>query len=291
MNEFIVDLQNIDSQDKAFLLFRHILLGCSYDYANDFYVKHNSLIESTYITEHNKILEYSCKSRGLVSEKEQLTILHKNGSWTKEQEEEYQEKFKRIQDLEISKKKLVIPAQIRQAQLILEQEMRDFSVFFIERDQILGLTVDSFINSKTYQYYIEHFFYKDEALAQRLFTDQEYEELSQNEIKKFYNYYFDFQQVFTERNLKKITCCPLVLNTLFLSHTPVDFFNKTISQLTLNQITLYSNYIYYKNLINSPEFKSVPQEYYSNLDKLVDYYDQQYSTLMAKNSSKKEKFR
>jgi len=287
MNEFIVDLQNIDSLDKAFLLFRHVLLGSSFDYQNNFYVKHNSLIESTYITENNKFIQSSCKNKGLIHEKEKLKILEKNGSWTKEQEEEYQNHLKKIQDLRISKKKLVIPAQIKQAQQILEQEIKNFSAFFIERDGILGLTVEGFVDSQNYQFYVKNFFFKDEALTQKLFSEEEYEDMTSSEMKTFYDYYFEFQELFNERNLKKITCCPMVLNTLFLSESPTDFFGKPISQLTLNQISLYSNYSYYKNINSSPDFRSPPQELYDNLDKLVDYYDQQYSRISAKNASRK----
>lgn len=287
MNEFILELQEINSEDLAFLLFRHILLGSSFDYQNKFYVKHNSLIESTYITENGKILEIDSKKKGLLSEKDKLKILEKNGSWTKEEEKTYQERLKRITDLQISKKKLVISAQIKQAQIILEQEMRDFSAFFIERDNVLGLTLESYVSTQTYQYYLKNFFFKDEALTERLFSDEDFEDLPQYEIKKYYDYYFEFQEVFNHRNLKKITCCPFILNTFFLSKTPVDFFGKNICELTLNQISLYSNYLYYKNITESADFKPVPQEYYNDLNKLVDYYDQQYSIICAKNQSKK----
>jgi hypothetical protein len=107
VNEAILDLQDIDSQEKAFLLFRHIILGASFDYCNNFYVKHSSLLEATYVSEFNKILERECRSKGLLEEKDKLNILFENTSWSKDQEQQYQEKLKRIQDLEISKKKLI----------------------------------------------------------------------------------------------------------------------------------------------------------------------------------------
>ena len=77
MNEVVLDLQNIDSQEKAFLLFRHIILGSSFDYHNNFYIKHSSLLEATYISEFNKTLEFECNSKGLLKEKDKLKILFK----------------------------------------------------------------------------------------------------------------------------------------------------------------------------------------------------------------------
>jgi hypothetical protein len=287
VNEAVVDLQNIDSQEKAFLLFRHVILGASFDYRNGFYVKHNSLLEATYISEFNKTLESECHAKGLLQEKDKLKVLFENTSWSEEQEEEYQEKLKRIQDLEISKKKLVIPFQIKSAQEILNKEIAALSPLFMEREDAIGLTVENHCNNKNYEYYLRNFFFKDEKLTQPLFSEEEFEDMDIILMRDYHSYYNDFQNIFSDRNLKKIACAPIVSNSFFLSTSAKDFYGKPICHLTVNQISLYSNYIYFKNISSSPEFKSVPQEYYSNLDKVVDYYDQQYSILNSKNNSKK----
>lgn len=288
MNEFINELKNINSIDKAFLLFRHILLGFSFDYKNNFYVKHNSLLESTYVSEFNQITELESKKKGLITESEKLKILEKNGSWTKQEENKYQDRLKRILDLKQSKKKLVIPSQIAQAEEILNKEIQDFTVYFLERNEILGLTVEGFLTSKNYQYYIENFFFKNSKLDEKIHSEEEFEDLDPEYSRKYYDYYNDFQEIFSERNLKKISCAPPVYNTLYLSKTPSDFFGKSISELTMNQISIYSNYLYYKNVSSSPDFRDPPQECYANLDRLVDYYDQQYSIISTKNKTKKQ---
>ncbi len=287
MNEVLLDLQNIDSQDKAFLLFRHIILGASFDYINNFYIKHNSLVETTYLSEFNKRLELDCRDKGLLSEKEKLKILFRNTSWSESQEEEYQEKLKRIQDLELSKKKLILPFQIKSAQEILNKEISDLSPLFVEREEALGLTMEGYCSNKNYEYYLQNFFFKDEKLQTHLFNEDEFEELDTLKLREYHSYYNDFQSIFSERNLKKIACAPVVSNVLFLSKTVQDFYGKPVCDLTLNQISLYSNYLYYKNVSSSPDFRQVPQEYYSDLNKVVDHYDQQYSILNSKNNSKK----
>lgn len=287
MNEAVIDLQNIDSQEKAFLLFRHVILGSSFDYHNNFYVKHNSLLEATYISEFNKILEYECRAKGLLEEKDKLKILFDNTSWSEDQEEEYQERLKKIQDLEISKKKLVIPYQLKSAQEILNKEIVALSPVFVEREDSIGLTVESYCSNKNYEYYLKNFFFKNEKLTEKLFSEEQFEDLDINIMRNYHSYYNDFQNVFSDRNLKKIACAPIVSNSFFLSKSAADFYGKPICELTVNQISLYSNYIYFKNISSSPDFKSVPQEYYSNLDKVVDYYDQQYSMINSKNSSRK----
>jgi len=287
VNEAVLDLQNIDSQEKAFLLFRHIILGASFDYCNNFYVKHSSLLEATYVSEFNKILERECRSKGLLEEKDKLNILFENTSWLKDQEEQYQEKLKRIQDLEISKKKLVIPFQLKCAQEILTREITELSPLFMEREESIGLTVESYCSNKNYEYYLRNFFFKDEKLTVPLFSEEEFEDMDISLMRDYHSYYSNFQNVFSDRNLKKIACSSIVSNSLFLSKTASDFYGKPICDFTINQISLYSNYIYFKNISSSADFKSVPQEYYSDLGKVVDYYDQQYSILSNKNNSKK----
>lgn len=287
MNEAILDLQNIDSQEKAFLLFRHVILGASFDYKNKFYIKHNSLVEATYISEFNKVLESECHAKGLLPEKAKLKVLFENTSWSKEQEDEYQEKLKKIQDLEISKKKLVLPFQIKAAQDILNKEITDLSPLFMEREEAIGLTVESHCNNKNYEYYLRNFFFKDEKLTSPLFSEEEFEDLDITLMRSYHSYYNDFQYIFSDRNLKKIACAPIVYNSFFLSASAKDFYGKPVCELTVNQISLYSNYIYFKNISSSPDFKPVPQEYYLDLNKVVDYYDQQYSIINSKNNSKK----
>ena len=257
MNEAILDLQNIDSQEKAFLLFRHIILGASFDYRNNFYVKHSSLLEATYVSEFNKILEHECRAKGLLEEKDKLNVLFENSSWLKNEEDQYQEKLKRIQDL------------------------------YMEREESIGLTVESYCSNKNYEYYLRNFFFKDEKLTVPLFSEEEFEDMDISLMRDYHSYYSNFQNVFSDRNLKKIACSSIVSNSLFLSKTASDFYGKPICDFTINQISLYSNYIYFKNISSSAEFKSVPQEYYSDLGKVVDYYDQQYSILSNKNNSKK----
>lgn len=287
MNEAVLDLQNVDSQEKAFLLFRHVILGASFDYRNNFYVKHNSLLEATYISEFNKTLESECHAKGLLQEKDKLKVLFENTSWTEDQENEYQGKLKKIQDLEISRKKLILPFQIKSAQEILNKEIAALSALFMEREDAIGLTVESYCNNKNYEYYLRNFFFKDEKLTQPLFSEEEFEDMDISLMRDYHSYYNDFQNIFSDRNLKKIACAPIVSNSFFLSTSAKDFYGKPICHLTVNQISLYSNYIYFKNISSSPDFKTVPQEYYSSLDKVVDYYDQQYSILNSKNNSKK----
>lgn len=287
MNEFILDLQNIDSQDKAFLLFRHVILGASFDYQNNFYIKHNSLVEATYVSEQSKIIELESRKKGLISEKEKLIILDENGSWTADQEEVYQEQLKKIQDLQISKKKLIIPAQIKAAEKILDKEAVLFSTLFLERSDAVGLTVENYTQERNSEYFIKNFFFKDEDLTQPLFSKEEFEDLDRQKMQDFLNYYYDFQEVFSERNLKKICCAPIVLNVFFLSESSSDFYGIPICKLTMNQINAYSNYLYYKNVSSAPDFKQVPTEYYKDLNRVVDYYDQQYSIISSKNNSKK----
>ena len=157
----------------------------------------------------------------------------------------------------------------------------------MEREDAIGLTVESYCNNKNYEYYLRNFFFKDEKLTQPLFSEEEFEDMDISLMRDYHSYYNDFQNIFSDRNLKKIACAPIVSNSFFLSTSAKDFYGKPICHLTVNQISLYSNYIYFKNISSSPDFKTVPQEYYSSLDKVVDYYDQQYSILNSKNNSKK----
>lgn len=286
-NAHIKHLQKIDSAEKAFLLFRQILSGYSFDVENNFYIKHANIEDFSKTLENSLHYEKVAKDNGLISTAEKLNILFKNGSWTKEQEDIYQDKLKRIEDLKISKKKLIISSQIASAEKILEEEIRNLYADFEERERLLGLTIENFCAKKNYEFVLRNFFFKDEELREKYLPENKIEDLSPSDFLMFYNHYADFLEIFSEMNLKKITVCPSVMNMFFLSETPMDFYGLPISKLTMNQSLIYGNYKYYKNISSSPDFRQVPQEYYSDLQKIVNHYDQQYSILLSKAKSKK----
>ena len=288
MNSLVLQLQNINSQEDAFLIFDQIVNGYFFDYVNNFYVKHSSLKDSAKIALNNKILSFESKQKGLSSEEEKLQILIKNGCWSEEQEQEYKNHFKMLQDLTVSKRKLIIKSQIEQAQKLFEKEMIEFTTKYSDRYEYLGMTIESFCSDKRYEFFIKNYFFKDESLTEQIFTDDFFENCDPFILREFFNYYSDFENIFSERNMKKVACSQEASNSLYLSENPSDFYGKPITQLTNNQINLYNYHVYFKNISNHPEFKRVPQEYYNDLNKLIDYYDQQYSILCSKNNNKKK---
>lgn len=287
IEDYINHLKNVDSADKAFVLFRQILFGHTFDIDNNFYIKHSNIDENSRMIESSMKYAKIAEKNGLLKNEVKLNVLFENGSWTREQEENYQARVKRIDDLRVSKKKLVIPSQIKAAEEILSNEIQNLYSYFEERESIMGLTVENFCLKKNQEFILKNYFYKDEKLTQPAFDEEDFENMDAGKLYELSNYYYSFLDIFSENNLKKITVCPMVFNILFLSESVIDFYGKPIRDLTTNQTLIYSNYKYYKNISSSPDYKQVPQEYYSDLQKIVNHYDQQYSILYSKAKSKK----
>lgn len=287
MKEFFNDFKDIKSNEDALILFTEIMLGYSHDYENNLFIKHSSILDIGNLTAQNKKTEKESKIKGLLKEKDKLKILFANGSWTEKEEENFQSQLKKIEDLKISKRKLVFEVQIKSAEEILKREVEKLSDLYSERSYYILPTIESFTNEKLSEFYILNYLYKNETLTEKVYSVEDFEEMSKVEINKIYEYYLSFESIFSERNLKKIAAAPFIFNLFSLSDSASDFFGKPVASMTLNQTNCYSNFLYFKNIINHPDFKSIPQEYHSDIEKLVNYYDQQYGFIAAKNKSKK----
>ena len=51
----------------------------------------------------------------------------------------------------------------------------------MEREDAIGLTVESHCNNKNYEYYLRNFFFKDEKLTRPLFSEEEFEDLPEED--------------------------------------------------------------------------------------------------------------
>jgi len=113
--------------------------------------------------------------------------------------------------------------------------------------------------------------------------------LKERDIRIYLRLYHRVHGLFNEKNFKRIAVCPFFLNPFCLSNEDIfSFFGKPVIDLTVYQISLFGKGRYYKQLVSDPEVKSPPEEYYTDdLDKVIKFYDQQYSILVGKRTQKK----
>lgn len=267
------------------VLFSDIVNGYSRDENGTFFLKHYSeldLSETEYI---KRRYISSGRKEGLVSEEEKLTLLREKGHWSAEEEASYQETRAKLEEHYYSLKKLVIPQQIEHMNKMIRLEETKLREQFSYRSELLGMTLEQYATKRASESHILRSFCKDGLLQTPYFTDEDMDELTAKQMGVYIDIYHTAHDVFYERNFKKIAVCPFFLNGYNLcADNPQIFFGRPVVYLTLYQQSLFSRGRYYKNILNDPESKTPPEEYYTDLDQVIKFYDRQYSIMLGKRS-------
>jgi hypothetical protein len=134
--------------------------------------------------------------------------------------------------------------------------------------------------------------FKDSELKEPYLTQEEFDDLSFQELGELVKIYNESIQAFTEENIKKIAVNSFFLNAfLMCDNDPVKFYGKNVLDLTVYQMTLFSRGKYYKSILT--EGSEPPSEYYEDdkhgMDNLVKWYDAEHSRIMGKREAARAK--
>jgi len=276
--------------------YKDILVGFSIVNFKDqqIYVKHFKEDDIGEIEERAKKIEEEAASMGLVPEKEYLEFLKEEGHWTQEDEDRYLNAKQAVDDTVAHMKKIVIPDQIKEFKKILEEKNKELAEVYKERNQLVGVSLEKYIDKKSNENYILYALYKDKEFKELFFSPEEFEEMDQNELASLIEVYNEKMVTYREDNIKRIAVNSFFLNPFFISEgDPVKFFGRPVLELTVYQMNLYSRGKYYKSIIQ--EGKTPPEHYYNDehegIEKLVNWYDNTFNIMQqeAKNAEEQAK--
>lgn len=267
------------------IVYSEIVKGYSYDTLGGFFLKHFGEIESSETERVRRLYLKEMEAQGILSEPEKIKLLEINGHWTKEDEASYRQYQDEIEGLRLSLHKLIIPQQQEHMGKIIEKKIEENKNKWSTRAQLLGTTREIYAGRKAAEFHILSTFYKDKQLTIPAFNQEEIDNLSDEQLNIYMNVYQEIHEVFVDKNFKRIAVCPFFLNTYLMSdNNPYFFYGKPLVQLSTYQLALFNRAAFYKNVVEeSPQ--RPPDEYYEDLDKVIQFYDRQYSIIVGKRSN------
>jgi hypothetical protein len=269
-------------------LYRDILYGFTLLNINNRKINIKHLTEKEFCQTNDLYLQEYVKAKksGLLTEKDKIEILIKDGVWSKKQEDQISSLEREIGLKKITLNKLFIQSQIKRLKEEIKNLEKDLDKIVKEREEILGLTVENYAFKKSNQYVIYLSFY-DENYNKYFKSEEDFNELDENDLIDLIYTYKEYMQMFEINNLKKIAVSPFFSNSFFLSEDNIFYFyGRPIVDLTKNQIDLFSLGRTYKgHIVKSGE---MPPENIKNLSELVDWYENRpnLSNLKEKNKDK-----
>jgi len=261
-------------------IYRDILAGFSslkFDYSEGmtlFYVKHLSELDYGSMESLAFELDEEAKSKGLESEPEKIKEYIKLGHWSKEEEEEYEQLQKDVHSLGKGVASIIAKSQRIELEKKYEDTKKKLKTSSDLRGELLGVTREQYVEKKQNEELLRKSLFKDRDLKNLAFTEEEYGELTQAEYTDLILLYNLKMSTFQDAEIAKLATLPFFINSIFIcKNDPVIFFGKPVIHLTVQQMELFSKGLFYKSILE--QGKTPPEEFYENLDKMVNWYDVQ----------------
>ncbi len=263
------------NNDNLKLIYSYIIQGSSSFLLDGkiCYIKHLSALDSSIVDIKKQEYFDSAKNAGVPTHKEKFDEIIDKKLWTMEKEARIQEIKDYLVNLKHTKSKYSIKKDI----IPVEKEIEKYNIqlldLIIEKDKLMGRTAEFYADKKISEYYIYISLYSDAELKKRLFTEEQFSYLDNDELTKINKIYNDKVSLFNDSNLKKISLMPYFMNLLILAENSLrDLFGKPLIELTFYQIDLIQYGNNFKNILQNS--KTQPDAVtMADPNKLIDWFD------------------
>lgn len=236
---------------------------------NLFYLKHLSFDDQVDIDAvYDKYYE-EAKEKGLPLHEQVLEQLIEEKQWTKHQENLIKQEESFIENLLKQKKSLFLKSEIQRVNKDIEEGQKRLNDLKNTRSSLFARTAESYAEERLNDYYILKCLYKDRAVSQPAYSQEEFDEIDSEtlfKIIKEYNYVY--------KNMGDDSIQKIVLEDFYNLYMPfaenaMEFYGKPVCDLTHNQLKLLIYSRFFKNVLQNND--KMPEEIKKDPEKIMDY--------------------
>ncbi len=237
------------------------------------YVKHLNVWDTEKLDGKRDSYFNQAIRKGLPSIKEKVKLLEKDDLWSPKQEAKIKEHERFLSRMRETKRKLLLKSEMVRMSKDIDEEQAKLDKLLSEKNQLIGLTSELFADKKVNEYYIYLTLYKDKSLKAPFLTEEEFDEISDDQLGELVLLYNGVADKFSERNMKRVALSGFFLNNYYLcKDNPFTFYGKAIVDLTYHQSDLFSYGRYFKHVLSEMKHSPSP-EIMEDPDKLLEHYD------------------
>lgn len=265
---------NKNDTKKFRKLYRDVLRGFSeFKYGDKtIYVKHFGEAELGDIEAHDEELYEEAKNKGVLTEKEKIDLLIRDELWDHKKEDFIKERKQEILNLRQGVRKLIIKRQIAFQTKQIEKKQEELNEVLRERQELVGFTVEAYVEKKCTTEYLRYSLYKDVNLKERYWTEEEFYDASDSELADIAvsNNYALYS--LNAEDLKSLAACTFFINALAISKkNPQVFFGEAVKDLSNYQLDLFSNGLRYLSVLE--EGKNPTEDALQDPKILYEWYE------------------
>ena len=164
---------------------------------------------------------------------------------------------------------MYLQSQLDNQDELIEEERKILTEKITMRQALLGNTCEEYADKRCIDLYVIRSFFTDREFKRPVFTQEVFDDLTQNEMSVVTRVYDGIFDTFTEENFQKLVIEDFYTTYLHACEQPIDFFGVPTLELTHYQLRLYSYTTLFKNIFSSGE--EIPFQIRKNPQKIIDW--------------------
>ena len=234
-----------------------------------FYFKHINVSDQVLLDESKDQYIEEAKSRGIPTVEEALINLKEEGYWTEKDETSIKQEEVFLLKITEQKKNTYLKSQIDTLNKQINDSLTKLNELKNKRSSYLGNTCENYAEQRVTEEFLKFTLFKDADLKNLYFTDDEFDELSSDDLSLLIGFYNKTLTEFADSRIQRLVLEDFFTYYMPYCEDPIHFYGKPIINLTYNQLRLILYARYFKNILSTND--KIPENYRKDPDKLIDY--------------------
>ena len=234
-----------------------------------FYFKHINVSDQVLLDESKDQYIEEAKNRGIPTVEEALINLKEEGYWTEKDETAIKQEEVFLLKITEQKKNTYLKSQIDTLNKQINDSLTKLNELKNKRSSYLGNTCENYAEQRVTEEFLKFTLFKDADLKNLYFTDDEFDELSSDDLSLLIGFYNKTLTEFADSRIQRLVLEDFFTYYMPYCEDPIHFYGKPIINLTYNQLRLILYARYFKNILSTND--KIPENYRKDPDKLIDY--------------------
>lgn len=235
------------------------------------YIKHFSIRDQRYIHRFYNKYKSIAESKGIPSEKEMLDSLREDGLWSDDDDRKIIDLEQELDGLRSTKRNSFLPSQKKHIQETIETKQKELHFLFNKKAELVGKTSERYGSQRSNEEFIRYLLYADQQCSRHFFTDDEFANLSEEEVEFFVKENDYISRRLNENNIQHVVLRDFF--NMYMSQTEdvSAFYGKPIIELSVYQLKLA---IYARIFFNIFQYnEDIPERMKQDPEAILDFVD------------------
>jgi hypothetical protein len=212
------------------------------------------------------------KKEGVLTDEETLKRLRDSKEWDESKDREIAAAQQAITGLENTKKIAKHPSMIAGLVRQIKENEEKIGKLEVEKRLLMGLTCEVYADRELNDYYIFTNLFSDKALTNPLFSEAEFDYLTNEDISTICGDFAAIADGCNDKNLKRLAMMPFFQRYFSLiGENFSQFFGKPICHMTFHQVDLLRFGSQFRSIFQNNDTSNWPKHVFEDPDLLMDY--------------------